>query len=100
MRGYERNIELDKFIEKREKIKIEIKEEEGKPVTGFVPKIALSILQFETLFHFSCENWKTISIGVRELVIDRLGVRLCFFYAFLYYFKCKSGSFIHILLNM
>ena len=25
---------------------------------------------------------------------------LCFFYAFLYYFKCKSDPFIHILLNM
>ena len=43
MRGYGPNIELDKFVEKRGKIKIEINKEEEKPMTAFAPKIGLGI---------------------------------------------------------
>ena len=77
MRGYGRNIELDKFVEKHGKIKIEINEEEGKPVTTFAPKIALGIgTAVRNTIPLSCENWKAVPMGVRELVIDRLEVRL------------------------
>ena len=90
MRGYGRNIELDKFVEKHGKIKIEINEEEGKPVTSFAPKIVLGIgTAVRNTIPLSCENWKAVPIDVRELVIDRFEVRLCFFYAFLYYFNVK-----------
>ena len=43
MRGYGRNIELDKFVEKHGKIKIEINKVEGKSISAFSPKIALGI---------------------------------------------------------
>ncbi|KAA0040145.1 transposon protein, putative, CACTA, En/Spm sub-class [Cucumis melo var. makuwa] len=73
VRGYGRNIELDKFVEKHGKIKIEINEEEGKPVTTFAPKIALGIgTALRNTIPLSCENWKAVPMGVRELVIDRL----------------------------
>ncbi|TYJ99687.1 hypothetical protein E5676_scaffold562G00810 [Cucumis melo var. makuwa] len=73
VRGYGRNIELDKFVEKHGKIKIEINEEEGKPVTTFAPKIVLGIgTAVRNTIPLSCENWKAVPMGVRKLVIDRL----------------------------
>ncbi|KAA0056379.1 hypothetical protein E6C27_scaffold186G001230 [Cucumis melo var. makuwa] len=73
VRGYGRNIELDKFVQKHGKIKIEINEEEGKPVTTFGPKIALGIgTAVRNTIPLSCENWKAVPMGVRELVIDWL----------------------------
>ncbi|KAA0054757.1 uncharacterized protein E6C27_scaffold437G00350 [Cucumis melo var. makuwa] len=73
VRGYGRNIELDKFVEKHGKIKTEINEEEGKPITTFAPKIVLSIgTAVRNTIPLSCENWKAVPMGVRKLVIDRL----------------------------
>ena len=70
MKRYDRNIELDKFVEKHKKIKIEIDEEEGKPVTAFAPKNELSFgIAVRNTIPFSCENSKVVSTGVRELLI-------------------------------
>ncbi|KAA0032076.1 transposase [Cucumis melo var. makuwa] len=72
VRGYGRNIELDKFVKKHGKVKIEINEEEGKPVTTFAPKIALGIgTAVRNTILLSCENWKAIPMDVKELMIDR-----------------------------
>ena len=82
-------------------IKIEINEDEGKLVSAFGSKIALGLgTTVQNTIRLSCENRKAIPIGIRELVIDQLELHLCFFYAFLYCFKCRSDAFIHILLNI
>ncbi|KAA0036786.1 CACTA en-spm transposon protein [Cucumis melo var. makuwa] len=71
--GYGRNIELDKFVEKHGKVKIEISEEEGKPVTTFAPTIALDIgTAVRNTIPLSCENRKAVPMDVKELVIDRI----------------------------
>ena len=57
MRGYGRNIELDKFVKKHGKIKIKINEAEEKLVITFAPKIALGIgTAVQNTIPLSCEN--------------------------------------------
>jgi len=83
VRGPSRNIELDRYVATHGKIKIDIDDDVGKPVCTFATKFALAIgTLVRNTIPLKCDTWRVVPIGVRELVIDRLEVSLCFFYAF------------------